>query len=126
MRSHLNSAVLALFLAGFAWAVLAATQGGRELKSVFVGSASDDCCAIDRSDNTARFQEKCACGLCACSTECHGEGCDCPKPCSCMKCGCPRKNGRFISADSDRINSAGSDHIIWAGSDGPISRTIRR
>jgi len=137
MKLHLNPAILALFLAGFGWVVLAAADLGHHCLPWLASVPAEDvggCCGADRSDDRAWSQEKCACGLCACSAECHGRGCDCKKPCSCTKCGCPRQNGSVTSAGSDRINSTesdrtippASDRILWAGCDGAINRTTRR
>ncbi|HEV3005539.1 MAG TPA: hypothetical protein VGX78_13830 [Pirellulales bacterium] len=111
-RRFMMLAASIFFLAGVHWIDLAATQGGRGAaireRTGLADSVGRQ--AIDRSVPSARSQEKCTCGLCACSAECHGERCACKKPCSCEKCGCPKERG----------------HVIWAGNDGPINRTTRR
>jgi hypothetical protein len=143
MKLQLNRPFLALFLAGFGWVVLAAADVGQHTAPWLVWAPAEDvggCCGADGSDHSAWSQEKCTCGLCACSAECHGERCDCPKPCSCGKCGCRRENDSVTLVDSDQSTSAPSDRITdrdrtippandrirWAGCDGPISSTTRR
>jgi hypothetical protein len=83
MNRYMILTVLLTVLIVLAWAVLI-TSG--LVGSPFSGGVGQDGLPIERA---SVFQEKCPCGMCACSTECHGDACDCTA-CACKKCGCPR------------------------------------
>jgi len=82
MNRNMILAILLAALIVLAWAVLTTGKAG--------APANGDVGQDGRPANSSVLsQEKCPCGMCACSAECRGESCDC-KACACKKCGCPR------------------------------------